>query len=627
MNPDELKKMWQTQTSPGRLTIDADVLLRQLERNKQHFEALIFWRDTREVGVALLLVPVILWMGVKGPFPWTFFLTIPAMLWVAGFMLADRLLQKRRQPRPGDPLRDCLERSLAQVEHQIWLLRNMFWWYLLPPGAAMAAFFGHLSWLTWAGGWPARLIMAGVIAVITLVLWGVYRLNQNCVRKELEPRRDELSALIANLEGANPGGLPSGEITGGAPPARTKAGWRLWLWIICIGVILSFLWTVAQFFHHPGDMKAALSNTNAAAADANYCPAAGDAAVTNLLVPIRQKFHVPAIAAALVTSKGLRSVGVVGTRKQGTDIAPTLEDKWHLGSDTKAMTATLVAKLVEEGRLKWDTTLAEVFPELAARFNPEVRTITVLQLLTHFSGLPANPDLMRYGGAEGRRERLRILENELNEPPPHKPGTHREYSNLGYTIAGAITEKITGKSWEEAMREKVFGPLGMTSVGFGGTGTPGRIDQPWGHRADGQPVGGNGPAMDNPPVLGPAGRVHCTIQDWARFITDQLRGDRGEPALLKPETYRFLHTPPLGSDYALGWIVVERDWAGGVALNHGGDNTMNFANVWMAPRRDFAILVCVNQSGETGFKASDEAVGALIKLLAERRTESEAKSN
>jgi len=75
-----------------------------------------------------------------------------------------------------------------------------------------------------------------------------------------------------------------------------------------------------------------------------------------------------------------------------------------------------------------------------------------------------------------------------------------------------------------------------------------------------------------------------------------------------------LQTPPFGGNYAMGWIVVQRDWAGGKALNHGGDNTMNFANVWIAPQRDFAILVCVNQSGDVAFQASDEAVGAMIKL-------------
>ena len=352
--------------------------------------------------------------------------------------------------------------------------------------------------------------------------------------------------------------------------------------------------------------------TAMASLNAGNCPAAGDPAVTNLLVPIREKYHVPAMAAAIVTSKGLVMAGVVGSRKRGMEVAATLNDEWHLGSDTKAMTATLVAKLVEEGHLRWDSTVADVFPELAAGFSSEARGITVLQLLSHRSGLKPNPDLVIYGGADGTKERLRVVKDELGKAPNHKPGTHYEYSNLGYAIAGAIIEKITGKSWEQAMREKVFGPLGMTSVGFGGTGTPGVVDQPWGHHANGQPVPDNGPDMDNPPVLSPAGRVHCTIQDWAKFIADQLRGSEGKPALLQPASYQKLHTPPFEGDYALGWLAVDRAWGGGTVLNHNGDNTMNFADAWLAPQRDFAVLVCVNQSGHTAFQASDEAVTALI---------------
>ena len=125
-------------------------------------------------------------------------------------------------------------------------------------------------------------------------------------------------------------------------------------------------------------------------------------------------------------------------------------------------------------------------------------------------------------------------------------------------------------------------------------------------------------AMDNLSVMGPAGRIHCSIQDWAKFVQDQLRGDRGEKALLKPASYQELHTQHFGGDYALGWLVVQRDWGGGKVLNHGGDNTMNCANVWIAPKRDFAILVCANQSGQTAFEATDAAVVELITLHDEK---------
>jgi CubicO group peptidase (beta-lactamase class C family) len=239
----------------------------------------------------------------------------------------------------------------------------------------------------------------------------------------------------------------------------------------------------------------------------------------------------------------------------------------------------------------------------------------LLQLLSHRAGLPANLNLAEYLGNDVESLRLRVVRQELTKKPQNTPGSTFAYSNLGYIIAAAVVEKATGKSWERAIADEVFNPLQMKSAGFGGTGTPGQIDQPWPHAEDGSPTAKNGPDMDNPPVMGPAGRVHCSIQDWARFIQDQLRGARGESALLKPESYQKLRTPPFGGDYALGWTVVQRGWGGGTVLNHGGDNTMNFANVWVAPQRNFAILVCVNQSGDKAFNATDEAVGAMIDLL------------
>ncbi|HEU5396004.1 MAG TPA: serine hydrolase domain-containing protein [Verrucomicrobiae bacterium] len=346
-----------------------------------------------------------------------------------------------------------------------------------------------------------------------------------------------------------------------------------------------------------------------------FCPAAGDPAVTQLLKPIRQKFNVPAMAAAVVTSDGIKFVGAVGVRKRGTGIPVGLDDLWHLGSDGKIMTSTLMARLVEGGRLRWDTTLAEIFPDLASQMNPQFRNVTLLQLLSHRAGLPANVDLAQYLGDEATALRLRVVREELAKSPQSVPGTKFLYSNVGYMIAGAVGEKITGQPWEVAISNEVFQPLQMKSAGFGGLGTPGKIDQPWPHTADGEPTAENGPAMDNPPVMGPAGRIHCTIQDWAKFVQDQLRGARGEAALLKPESYKKLQTPPFGGDYALGWTVVQRSWGGGTVFCHQGDNTMNCANVWVAPKKNFAILVCVNQSGDTAFQASDEAVGALMGLL------------
>lgn len=342
-----------------------------------------------------------------------------------------------------------------------------------------------------------------------------------------------------------------------------------------------------------------------------------DAAIAAVLGPICDKHAVAAIAGAVVTSRGLQAAGVVGVRKAGTDVAATLDDRWHLGSDTKAMTAALLGRLVERGLLKWETKPAEVFPELAAGFDPGYADVTVLHLLSHRAGLAANLDW----GASAKAgaliaQRLDAVKRGLAVAPIQPPGSRTFYSNLGYVIAGAMAERLTGKTWEEAIAEEVFAPLGIEAFGFGGTGTPGRVDQPWGHSRKGKPVYINGPLMDNPPVLGAAGRAHMTMGDWARFVSDQLRGSRGEAALLKPETYKILHAPPFGGDYALGWGTAERDWGGGRVLTHNGSNTMNFAVVWMAPAEDFAVLICLNQDAP---QAAAEAADALIKLWLESR--------
>ena len=142
-------------------------------------------------------------------------------------------------------------------------------------------------------------------------------------------------------------------------------------------------------------------------------------------------------------------------------------------------------------------------------------------------------------------------------------------------------------------------------------------EHPWGHETANKPAGLNGLQADNLPVLGPAGRIHCTIQDWALFIADQLRGARGEPALLKPKAYQMLQNTHFGGDYALSWEAVDRDWADGKALTHTGSNTMYLALAWAAPIKDFAILLFTNE-GLDSFNAADEAVSQIITTAGQR---------
>jgi CubicO group peptidase (beta-lactamase class C family) len=331
----------------------------------------------------------------------------------------------------------------------------------------------------------------------------------------------------------------------------------------------------------------------------------------SLLEPIRVKFDLPALAGAVVTSEGLRCQATCGVRKAGTKVEATDDDLWHLGSDTKAMTATLVAMLVEEGKLTWDQELGGLFQNVRELRSSDLAKATVSDLLHHTAGLPANlawAEIDQKGGSV-RQQRLAALKMAAAKPLQSKPGAAYLYSNAGYVLAGCAIEEVTNREWEKVMEDRLFKPLGMKHAGFGGLGTAGKIDQPWPHGSGGQPLPMNGPAVDNPPVMGPAGRVHATLADWARFVVDHLKGGRGQEALLKASSYERLHSPGLG-DYAMGWLAVRRPWAGGMALSHSGDNTMNHCVVWLAPAKDFAVLVCTNRGSQE--KAADAAVGAMI---------------
>ena len=342
----------------------------------------------------------------------------------------------------------------------------------------------------------------------------------------------------------------------------------------------------------------------------------GTREVAEALDAIRLRHDVPALAGAIVTTGGLDRAAAAGTRRRGAEAPATTNDLWHLGSCTKAMTAVLLARLMEKGGPDWEAPLVKTFPEAPGPIHPGWTNVTLRHLVEHRAGLPANLDWASFGrgGAPVADQRIAVVRQALSAAPRSPPGSAYEYSNLGYVIAGAAAEQAAGVPWEEAIRREVFDPLGMKRTGFGGTGTPGELDQPWGHTEDGRPVRRNGPDMDNPPVLGPAGRVHATLHDWALFIADQLRGARGGPALLPAPACRSLHTPALGGDYAAGWATTKRPWGGGTVLTHAGCNTMNYSVAWVAPLRGFAAIVCINQAGDRAEKAADEAASALIRL-------------
>lgn len=332
------------------------------------------------------------------------------------------------------------------------------------------------------------------------------------------------------------------------------------------------------------------------------------------LEAIRSQQGLPGLGAAIVTPQGCQSLAVTGVRKKGDKAPVTPEDLWHLGSNTKAMTATLAAIAVEEGKLRWDSTLGEVFPRQRDLKKSPLAQATLTHLLSHWSGLPANAPwstfMARGGRIQAQREAVLELAAQSTDLPP--PGQRYEYSNYGYVLAGHMLEEVWKASWEDLMQRRVFAPLGIKNAGFGGVGRPNRLDQPWPHNDKGEPMPQNGPLVDNPAVLGPAGTVHMSLTDWGLFVAEHLAGRLGKGRLLKsPAAYQHLHkATQSGQAYAYGWFDVE-DGRVGRILNHSGSNTMNRSLAWLAPEKGFAVIACTN----TGTEAANQALGSVIDQL------------
>jgi hypothetical protein len=199
------KNYWQKDTAASKLTIDSDMLIREVKRNKDAFESTIFWRDFREVAVGLILAGVFLRNVFKPEnniwIAGSLVIVALACLYVAVFLIVDRHLQRKKEARHTDPLLTCIESSLMQVDHQIWLLKNVFWWYLLPPGVGIALVFIAIN-VELFKVLPVKLVLPGCLSgtlFVVLIFMGVYWLNQYAVRKGLIPRREELETLMKSI--------------------------------------------------------------------------------------------------------------------------------------------------------------------------------------------------------------------------------------------------------------------------------------------------------------------------------------------------------------------------------------------------------------------------------------------
>ena len=352
----------------------------------------------------------------------------------------------------------------------------------------------------------------------------------------------------------------------------------------------------------------------------NDAPSPNAVDLDALLKEAMEGTKTPALGALVMRDGTIAQQAVRGVRRSDGAEAVGADDVWLIGSTGKPMTVALIAKLVDRGVLSWDAPLAKLLPDLADTMRPEYRSVTLIQLLSHRSGLPENIldlkflDTFFVDKRPLPQQRLAFITQALKDAPVAAPGTEFNYCNTGFLIAAVIAERSTGMDFEELMRREVFQPLDMASAGFG----PTKAGQPLGHRG-GKPVTVAPKVSDDgvPMMYTAAGNMHMSLADWARFCLDQLAGSQGRGKLLTRASYQLMQTAQPGSPSGLDWGIQD-SIAGrqGPVLVHGGSDGNWLAWAVLFPNTGTGVLVVANATEDMGGdKATKTVLGALFPTL------------
>jgi CubicO group peptidase (beta-lactamase class C family) len=342
---------------------------------------------------------------------------------------------------------------------------------------------------------------------------------------------------------------------------------------------------------------------------------------------VRRQHNIPALGAIVFRADTVLARGIAGVRRSNATTPVEERDRFQLGSNTKAITATVLATLVEEGKLTWSTTLADVFPEWRDSISADFRAVTIDLLLSHHAGISPFDDtdakdfrsIPRLSGTPTQR-RAAFTAWVLGGKPTGPIGKGL-YSNGSFTVAGVVAERIAGESWESLVRTRVFERLGLAGS-FAWSDSP-DVNQPWGHyetRGGTRPVDPRDTDERVPPIIWPAGSVELSLEDYAKFLQIHLRGLEGhDTPLLRAATVKHLHmspvTPP--DKYGLGWGL--QDFDGAPASVHVGSAGTFYAITIIQPTRDLGVAVFANAGGDRAKVASTDAIKALMQRFARTR--------
>jgi len=330
---------------------------------------------------------------------------------------------------------------------------------------------------------------------------------------------------------------------------------------------------------------------------------------------VRLANNIPELSYAVITENSTIEMFALGYHSAKSKDTASLDDRFHLGSNTKAMTAFLIASYVEKGKLKWETKFFDLFPQWRKASKAAYYQVTLQDLLSHrafiqpFQGFD-DPEIPVFTGTKQQR-RKKFGQFVLTLEPAKKDSAHSYvYSNAGYTLAALMLEKVTGKSWEELMK-KVFNQDLNLNIQFSWPENQTRNDT-WGHLYE------NGKLIPVPSTSDyrieynePSGDINIRLKDYIKYIQLHLQGLSGKSQYLKASTLRFLLQGI--PEYSLGWYNVYEN--GKHWISHSGTDGTYYAVTHIDRERKTAYIVFTNCFTED----TQKGVRALMRKLKQKQ--------
>ncbi|MCB0631992.1 MAG: serine hydrolase [Lewinella sp.] len=315
-------------------------------------------------------------------------------------------------------------------------------------------------------------------------------------------------------------------------------------------------------------------------------------------------WSVPGLAIAVVKDGEIILSKGYGVKKINSDQVVNENTIFGIASTTKAMTAAAMGMLVDEGKVKWDDRVADLWPEFQLYDPYPTRELRVRDLFTHNAGL-GNADFLWF---DSDLNSLEILKRLRYAKPAYPFRGGYTYQNIMYLAAGELIHHLTDVPWELFVQRRIFDPLGMYNTYATQEASREESNRSIPHfEIDGkiQPI-----TDSNADAIAPAGAVWSCVSDmaiWTKFVLDSARID-GKP-LLKPETYREWLQPqiiipprqfyptvkltkPNWTTYALGWF--QEDYRGKKVNFHTGSLAGTTAIIGLLPEERLGVYILGN---------------------------------